>query len=85
MVITLPSEYWGEVIVAAAENAPPDWERRAREAAEDLADYKRPRAYVSLEMLPRNPQGKVPRAHVRAEILERYRLIDGPRPALLPQ
>src|SRR5205823_13281493 len=48
VVITLPSEYWGEVIIAAAENAPPDWERRAREAAEGLANYKRPRAYVSL-------------------------------------
>ncbi len=82
VVITLPSEYWGEVIVAVAENVHPDWERRAREAAESLAKYKRPRAYVSLETLPRNPQGKVPRARVRAEILERYRLIDGPQPAL---
>jgi acyl-CoA synthetase (AMP-forming)/AMP-acid ligase II len=29
-VTTLPSEYWGEVIVAVAESAPADWEERAR-------------------------------------------------------
>jgi len=85
VVTTVPSDYWGEVIVAVAENAPPDWEMRAREAAKSLAKYKRPRAFVSLETLPRNPQGKVPRAKVRAEILEGYRLIDGPRPALVPR
>jgi acyl-coenzyme A synthetase/AMP-(fatty) acid ligase len=82
VVTTLPSEYWGEVIVAVAEKPAPDWEMRAREAAECLAKYKRPRAYVSLETLPRNPQGKIPRARVRAEILRRYRLIDGSRPTL---
>ena len=60
-VTTVPSDYWGEIIVAVAENAPPDWEARARAAAESLARYKQPRAYLSLESLPRNPQGKVPR------------------------
>jgi len=83
VVTTVPSEHWGEVIVAVAENASPDWEARARTAAESLAKYKWPRAYVSLDMLPRNPQGKVPRARVRANILERYQLKDGPRPELI--
>ena len=83
VVATLPSDYWGEVIVAAAEHAPADWEARARAAAESLARYKRPRAYVSLDTLPRNPQGKVPRARVRAEILQRYEFKDGPRPELV--
>jgi acyl-CoA synthetase (AMP-forming)/AMP-acid ligase II len=82
---TVPSDYWGEIIVAVAEDAPPDWEARARAAAETLAKYKRPRAYLSLDNLPRNPQGKVPRAQVRAAVLERYRLTDGPRPALSPR
>ncbi|HVM81675.1 MAG TPA: long-chain fatty acid--CoA ligase [Stellaceae bacterium] len=82
VVTTLPSEYWGEVIVAAVENAPPDWETRAREAAEALAKYKRPRALLRIDPLPRNPQGKVPRAKVRTLILERWRLVDGPRPEL---
>lgn len=84
VVTTLPSEYWGEVIVAVAEDAPASWEERARTAAAaGLAKYKQPRAYLSLGALPRNPQGKVPRARLRAEILERYRLVDGPRPSLV--
>ena len=82
-VTTLPSEYWGEVIVAVAENAPADWEAKARAAAECLAKYKCPRAFLTVAALPRNPQGKVPRAKVRAEILERYELKDGPRPELV--
>ncbi|HLJ62776.1 MAG TPA: class I adenylate-forming enzyme family protein [Stellaceae bacterium] len=84
-VTTVPSEYWGEVIVAVAENAPGDWESAARAAATSLAKYKWPRAYVTLDALPRNPQGKVPRARVRALVLDRYALVDGPRPSLVPR
>ncbi len=84
-VTTVPSEYWGEIIVAVAEDAPPDWEARARAAAESLASYKHPRAYLSFETLPRNPQGKVPRGKIRAAILEQYRVIDGPRPVFAPR
>ena len=84
-VTTVPSEYWGEIIVAVSEDAPPDWEARARAAAETLASYKRPRAYLTLESFPRNPQGKVPRGKIRAEILERYRVADGPRPVFSPR
>ena len=83
VVTTLPSEYWGEVIVAVAENAPPGWEAAASSAVTTLAKYKWPRAYVSVERLPRNPQGKVPRAKVREIILARYTLADGPRPTLV--
>jgi len=82
-VTTLPSDYWGEVIVAVAEAPPTDWEARARRAVEALAKYKWPRAYLSLDPLPRNPQGKVPRGRVRAQILESYTLIDGPHPRLI--
>ena len=84
-VTTVPSEYWGEIVVAVAEDAAPDWETRARAAAEALASYKRPRAYLSFEILPRNPQGKIPRGKVRAEVLARCRVIDGPRPVLTPR
>jgi acyl-coenzyme A synthetase/AMP-(fatty) acid ligase len=84
-VTTVPSEYWGEIVVAVAEDASPDWEARARAAAESLASYKRPRAYLSFENLPRNPQGKIPRGKIRAAILEQYRVVDGARPALVPK
>ncbi|HLJ18860.1 MAG TPA: hypothetical protein VKU84_01610, partial [Stellaceae bacterium] len=84
-VTTVPSEYWGEIVVAVAEDAPSDWETRARAAAEILASYKRPRAYLTFESLPRNPQGKIPRGKIRSAILERFRVIDGPRPVLAPR
>src|SRR6266851_5472647 len=76
-VTTLPSEYWGEIIVAVAEAASAEWPARAAAAAETLAKFKRPRAYVVLETLPRNAQGKVPRGGVREMIAARYDLLDG--------
>ena len=82
-VVALPSDYWGEVIVAVAEAAPADWPARARAAVAGLAKYKQPRSYVTLESLPRNVQGKVPRGRLRALLLERYRLVDGAHPSLV--
>jgi acyl-CoA synthetase (AMP-forming)/AMP-acid ligase II len=82
-VISLPSEYWGEVIVAVAEAAPAGWPARAREAVAGLAKYKQPRFYLTVESLPRNAQGKVPRARLRALVLERHRLVDGAHPSLV--
>lgn len=84
-IVTLPSEYWGEVIVAVAEAPADDWEEKGRAAVECLTKYKRPRAYVTVETLPRNPQGKVGRPAVRALVLARWQLVDGPRPSLVPR
>lgn len=81
-VIALPSAYWGEVIIAVVESPTPGWGEAARIAAETLANFKRPRAYVAFDMLPRNAQGKIPRARVRDMVLERYTLLDGPHPRL---
>src|SRR5260221_695726 len=82
VVTTLPSEYWGEVIVAVAEAAPAEWPERAAAAAEILAKFKRPRAYVVLAALPRNAQGKIPRSQVRGFLAARFDLVDGPHPVL---
>lgn len=81
----IPSEYWGEVIVAAVEGGPEGWRERAEAAARAMTGYKRPRAYVPLEALPRNPMGKVRRAAIREHVLRHYRLIDGPQPRLEPR
>jgi acyl-CoA synthetase (AMP-forming)/AMP-acid ligase II len=81
-VVTLPSDYWGEVIVAVAETDDPAWPDRARAALADLARQKHPRAFVALPELARNPQGKIMRRLIRDAVLERWRLIDGPRPTL---
>jgi acyl-CoA synthetase (AMP-forming)/AMP-acid ligase II len=82
VVAALPSEYWGEVIVAVTEHATEGWSAEAQTRVERLSKHKRPRAYIELPALPRNPQGKISRREVRAAILDRYRLVDGPHPKL---
>jgi acyl-coenzyme A synthetase/AMP-(fatty) acid ligase len=47
-----------------------------------MTGYKRPRALVAVEELPRNAMLKVSRKAVRERLLATHRLIDGPRPAL---
>ncbi|MBO0755470.1 MAG: hypothetical protein J2P54_06385, partial [Bradyrhizobiaceae bacterium] len=58
---------------------------RLEQAARALTHYKRPRACIALESLPRNGIGKIWRAAIRAHIARTYRLIDGPHPRLEPQ
>jgi acyl-CoA synthetase (AMP-forming)/AMP-acid ligase II len=81
----IASEYWGQMIVAAVENPPGGWRERIEAASRALTGYKRPRAFIALETLPRNGIGKIRRASIREHIGENYRLIDGPRPRLEPK
>jgi acyl-CoA synthetase (AMP-forming)/AMP-acid ligase II len=83
-VCGLPSEYWGEVIVAVAERPPPGWQDRLAEAISAMTSYKRPRALIAVDELPRNAMLKVSRKAVRERLLATHRLIDGPRPVLEP-
>lgn len=80
----LPSEYWGEVIVAAVERPGPGWEEALRSATRDMTAYKRPRAWLAVDALPRNAMSKVSRKMLREAVLATHRLIDGPRPRLEP-
>jgi acyl-CoA synthetase (AMP-forming)/AMP-acid ligase II len=84
-IVSLPSEYWGEIIVAVAETHDAAWPDRARAALGGLARYKHPRAFMMLAELPRNPQGKIMRRLIRAALLERYRIVDGSHPSLEPR
>ena len=81
-IVALPSDYWGEVIVAVAEGADAGWEARARAALADLARHKHPRAFIARAELARNHQGKIMRRLIREEILAEYSLRDGPYPVL---
>ncbi len=81
-IVGLPSDYWGEIIVAVAESPHSDWEAKARAACADLASFKRPRFFLGLPELPRNAQGKLVRRHLVTALQSRFRLIDGPRPRL---
>jgi acyl-CoA synthetase (AMP-forming)/AMP-acid ligase II len=84
-VASLPSDYWGEVIVAIAEGASGDWSAEARERIAILSRHKHPRAYVSVKLLPRNAQGKVSRRVLREMILATHDFADGPYPMLSPK
>jgi acyl-CoA synthetase (AMP-forming)/AMP-acid ligase II len=84
-VLGLPSDYWGEVVIAVAEDPPPGWEEEAAARCAVLARPKRPRAWIALPELPRNAQGKVVRARLRDAVLAAYRLQDGPQPKLVPR
>jgi len=80
-VLGFPSDYWGEIIVAVAENPPPGWEAAARAACAELAPFKRPRFHAAVAALPRNGQGKMVRRLLLADLQRRWRLQDGPRPS----
>jgi O-succinylbenzoic acid--CoA ligase len=81
-VLSLPSDYWGEVIVAIAEGAGGDWSVEARARVAALSRYKHPRAYAGVAALPRNAQGKVSRRAVRELVLATYDFVDGQYPTL---
>ena len=83
-ITTLPSAYWGEVIVAVAEGADDGWPARARDALAGLSRAKHPRAFLAWPELPRNAQGKIMRRSIRAKLLATHRLIDGAYPTLEP-
>jgi acyl-CoA synthetase (AMP-forming)/AMP-acid ligase II len=84
-VASLPSEYWGEVIIAIAEGVRGDWSAEARTRMAQLSVHKHPRAFVDIAALPRNAQGKVSRRNARELVLASYELADGPHPKLLPR
>jgi malonyl-CoA/methylmalonyl-CoA synthetase len=81
-VVGIPSDYWGEVILAAVERPAPGWEARLAPALQAMTDYKRPRLMIALDELPRNGIGKILRGAIRTDVLSRFRLTEGPRPRL---
>ncbi len=81
--VGVPSTYWGQVVVAVAETPDTSWEANAATAAEKLAKYKRPRAFVSVSTFPRGGQDKVRRDKLVEMLMQHYRLEDGPHPKLV--
>jgi malonyl-CoA/methylmalonyl-CoA synthetase len=84
VAVGIASEYWGEVIVVAVERGPEGWQEKAEKAAREMTGYKRPRAFVAIDELPRNAMAKIQRSVIRDYVLQRYRLADGPHPRLEP-
>ena len=83
-VTSLPSDYWGEVIITVAQDVQAGWDVEARDRVAGLSKYKQPRLYVALPSLPRNAQGKVSRRQVAQAVSQRFFLRDGAYPALQP-
>lgn len=81
-VAGLPSDYWGEIIIAVAEQGQPGWEAEMQARVAVLSRHKRPRLSVSVERLPRNAQGKINRREVIRQVLLAHVLNDGPYPEL---
>ncbi|MBL4757080.1 MAG: AMP-binding protein [Rhizobiales bacterium] len=60
-IVGLPDEKWGQIVTAFIERSAPV-EKDALDAhckASNLANYKRPRAYVFVTQLPKSPVGKL--------------------------
>ncbi len=81
-VTSLPSEYWGEVIVAVAESEDLSWVDAAKQKLETISRHKQPRIFFHFKTLPRNPQGKVSRKQVSAYILKTHCVSEGAYPVL---
>jgi len=70
-VIGLPHAKWGEMVTAVLVCQPGmtvDEDELADFCREQLADYRRPRRFFYIDVLPRNPYGKV----LKRELRERY-------------
>ena len=70
-VIGIPDERWGERVVAFIvpdDNAPADADLDAYCRSSTLANYKRPREYVTIEDIPRNAANKVLRRELKARL-----------------
>jgi acyl-CoA synthetase (AMP-forming)/AMP-acid ligase II len=67
-VVGQPDEEWGELVTAYVVG---DTDAETLEAyfleSDDLADFKRPRAYEFVDELPKNPSGKVQKFKLRDE------------------
>lgn len=81
-VAGLPSDYWGEIIVAVAEQAGPGWQDELKARLASLSRHKHPRLLLAVTALPRNPQGKISRRDLVQRLLATHDLNDGPYPAL---
>ena len=81
-ITSLPSEYWGEVIIAVVEGAKENFADEMSLRLKALSKHKQPRITVSFKALPRNPQGKISRKKVREMVLSTHQYLDGPYPKL---
>jgi 2-furoate---CoA ligase len=87
-VIGIPDPLWGEMVVACVSlaAAAANWQEfDAHCRGSNLAGYKKPRAYLTLDNLPRNAANKVLRQNLRDAVIaersaattERFHIVEG--------
>ena len=81
-VTSLASDYWGEIIIAVGEGTQSGWQEECEKLVAGMSKHKRPRLFVAVETLPRNPQGKISRKLVRGLVMDTHTLTDGQYPVL---
>ena len=81
-VTSLASDYWGEIIIAVGEAAQDGWQEACEQLVAGMSKHKRPRLFIAVDALPRNPQGKISRRQVSRHVLETHTLTDGQYPTL---
>ena len=69
-VVGLPSDEWGEVVVAVVIGHT-DWHSVEAVSKSKLAPYKRPRHLIMVDEFPRNAMGKVQKSKLRALVKDR--------------
>ncbi len=84
-VTSLASDYWGEIIIAVGEAAQDGWQEACEQLVAGMSKHKRPRLFIAVDALPRNPQGKISRRQVSRHVLETHTLTDGQYPTLQPK
>jgi fatty-acyl-CoA synthase len=73
VVVGVPDERWGEMVVALVEptaGRAPDDEDLAAHCRAELAGYKRPKQFVFVESLERSPAGKADYRRLRSVAAE---------------
>jgi acyl-CoA synthetase (AMP-forming)/AMP-acid ligase II len=65
-VIGVPDEYWGEAVTAVVElRDRVDVDSLAVHVRKRLAPYQRPKSYFVIDVLPKNPTGKLAKGLIR--------------------
>ena len=70
-VVGVPDEEWGEVVIGcypSVSTRPPNFDRVADTTERLLAPHQRPKRFVAIADWPRNAQGKVNRAALKAYV-----------------
>lgn len=76
-IVGIPDDDWGETVVAVVVPGTSSWssDRLRHHLKSRISAYKIPKHWLQRSALPRNPQGKLNRTHLRQWVMEQLRSI----------